>query len=271
MVLEKILTPERRELISQESIDRIKSALEYAGSVTEIVVQNDDQQAGAAKLAKEVGDTIKALNDDRKEYTSPLEKKKKALIAMYKDVTEPLENLRNMVRSAISVYYEEIERKRREQQRKLEEEARRKREAEERKAEEQRRKAEEQRKKAEEIKHKAQEAKDEEERRRAEKEAEKAERAADRWENKADEREMVAETIVAPEIKNEKIKGLSFRKDCELFVRNKIDVVTWCINSGMLHLIQIDEGKLKKIILDSDFQTKIPGVDVKKKKIAVTR
>ena len=151
-------------------------------------------------VLKRVKAKIVELDAQRKEITSPLDKAKAAVMALFKPPITLLQEAEGIIKTAQIRYLDDQERKRQEEEarlRKIADEERRKKEAQEA---EWRRKEELARRQAEELARKAAAETNAKKRAEAEAAAAKAQAEADKAAAKAEERAVEAATIVAPTV-----------------------------------------------------------------------
>jgi hypothetical protein len=167
---------------------RAEEAKAMLEQVPRTLIKTDEENAGAAKLLKEVKAKKKELDEDRKSMTKPLDQSKKRIMAFFKPAMDALGKAENMIREAMIAFQAEQEEKRQKEQRKLDEAARKK---------------------------------EEKERQKLEKKAEKAEAKGDT--EKADELRQQQEQVhvEAPQAQGaRKIDGLQIRKTYEAVVED---------------------------------------------------
>lgn len=66
-----------------------------------VIITNPEQYTNAGDVLKAVKNKIKSLEEQRKSYTAPLDEAKKKLMADFKEVITPLEELENKIKSTM--------------------------------------------------------------------------------------------------------------------------------------------------------------------------
>lgn len=236
-----LVIPEQTQKLMAEAVD-------YLGSITEIVVKNQGQYDNAVGLCKQIKSYSKKLDEERDGMVRPLNQQVKEVNATFKAITEKLDNGEKRIKSAMGIYFQEQERQRIEAQRKLEAEAEAKRRAAEEKAAEERRKAEEY----------AAQGRQE----MADKAASRAEAQEDRAVN------TVAQVIEAP-----KTEGVAFRTKYTARITDARKVVEYCMvtNPQCVHMIIIDLKVAEKMIEGTKGAMRIPGIEYTETRIPIVR
>ena len=235
------------EIIPEESVKTIQEILEQFESMESLEVKNQEQYDSAVGVCKEIKKSIKAIESDRKEIIKPWKEKTDAVNAKYREVRVKLENGEKKIKGAMSVFFEEQERKRLEEQRKIEAEA-----------EEKRRKAEEAaRKEAEKVAKYREEGREE-----------LAEKAEARMETKLDE---ATNTVVA-EVESKKTEGVHYRTSYEVEVTDDAQAAVALLNNPMTaHCVSINTVALKKMITATQGNFKCAGIKVRETKTPVVK
>lgn len=234
-------------LIPQSSLVLMENALKYLESIKLITIKTEQEYENSASACKEVKAHINSLEKDRKALVNPYNKKVKAINEHYKTVTTKLTNGERQFKGAMSVWYQEDQRKKQEE--------RRKRDA-----------------AAEEVRRKAEET--------ARKEAEKAVRYRIEGRNKmAAEAEARMETAVlvsvdtvASEVEEKNVSGISYRTDYVCEVEDLKAAVNYCLDNPMFkaHVI-LDIKALERVAKAAKGNLGIPGIKVIEKKTPVVR
>lgn len=86
----------------------------------EIIITNQDEFLQAGDVLKLCKNKIKEVDEERKQYTAPLDEAKKRLIAKAKKITEPIEAYIEKINKAMSGWHIAQEKKRQEEESKLE-------------------------------------------------------------------------------------------------------------------------------------------------------
>lgn len=89
----------------------------------DIIITNQDEYTHAGDVMKLCKNKIKEIDDERKQYTQPLDESKKRIMAKAKSITEPLEQYVAKISKAMGDWYLQEEKKRQAEQKKLEEQA----------------------------------------------------------------------------------------------------------------------------------------------------
>jgi DNA repair exonuclease SbcCD ATPase subunit len=100
-----------------------------------IIISDQDQYEQAAGLLKIVKSRYKEVDTQRKDITSPIDEAKKRIMALFKPPLEYLEKGESIIKSTMTKYVSDCERKAAEERRKLEEAARKQAEEEKKKLE----------------------------------------------------------------------------------------------------------------------------------------
>lgn len=235
------------ELIPRASLDLMEAALTYLDTIEEVKIRNHHEYEEAAGICKQIKTHINTLEKSRKELVDPYNKKVSAINAKYKDVTNALQNGDGHIRRAMSTFYQEQERKRQEEQRKRDAEAAELR----RKAEE---KARLEAEKAEQYRQQGRE--------------EMAEKAEARMETQIE----IATTVVAPEVEQKKVSGISYRTEYEARINDKKAAVLFCIeNPSFIDTVTIDIKAIERAAKAFKGNLAIPGMEIIEKKIPIVR
>lgn len=89
----------------------------------EIVILSQEDYTHYGDVMKLCKNKIKEVDEERKNYTNPLEKSKKLLIAKAKEIIEPIEKYVEKISGVMSVWYMAEEKRRQDEQKRLEAEA----------------------------------------------------------------------------------------------------------------------------------------------------
>lgn len=89
----------------------------------EIVVSNKEEYSYWGDILKLCKNKIKEVEEERKEYTKPIDEAKKRLMDKEKAITQPIKDYMTRIESKMGIFYKEEEKKRLEEQKRLEEEA----------------------------------------------------------------------------------------------------------------------------------------------------
>ncbi len=89
----------------------------------EIVITNQDEYTYWGDVMKLCKNKIKEIEDERKEYTKPIDEAKKRLMDKEKTITEPVKTYMAKIDQQMGVFYLAEEKKRQEEQKRLEAEA----------------------------------------------------------------------------------------------------------------------------------------------------
>jgi len=238
---------EEKNLIAQETLDKMKTALETLSSIEEIEITNAEQNLNAGGIQRDVQGAIKTVEALRKEAVKPFDEKRKVIQKEFMNVLNQLKAGKDKIGSAMIDFDNAEKRRIALEQKKLEAEA-----------EEKRRKAE-----------KAAEAEAAKiEKYQSEGKEELAEKAQARMEDKIEE----ATTTVATEIKQEKVSGVSYRTDYVVEVEDHFKAIPFLLeNSLTSHLIGINVPALKAMVKASKGVMTIPGVKIKKTQTQIVR
>jgi hypothetical protein len=212
-----------KELIPLSLSAMIETALTELESIREIKISSDEENTAASVECQKLTKLRKDLEAKKLEVTKEWRDKVATINGAVKTVVDKTQNGENALRRAMSTYYQEQERKRKEAERKAQAEA-----------EEARRKAEE----------------------AARKEAEKAaqyreqgrEEMAEKAEARAEAKIETASTIVAPVIEAKKVAGISFREEITVQVTDEVAAKRYCSSDPMLtQCVSLDTAAIKRI------------------------
>lgn len=107
------MTPE-----AMARLKEIKEAVEYAEEqtaiATKITIKDDASNQAAADVVVNLAKTSRVVEDLRKYYTDPLEKAKKGIIAVFKQLGADAAGQEDRLRKELGEYYQQKENKRRE-------------------------------------------------------------------------------------------------------------------------------------------------------------
>ncbi|GAH49193.1 unnamed protein product, partial [marine sediment metagenome] len=95
------MTNENKELIPIQSKELVKEALDFCGSITEIVITTQDEYVKSCEITKEVTEYSKDVDKERKELLEPLKKQKAIINDYFNGVLKPIENLREKLRNSL--------------------------------------------------------------------------------------------------------------------------------------------------------------------------
>lgn len=209
-------------------------------------IKTNEEFVNLDAVGKNIKKFIKIAKDKRLGFTRPLEAKKKEIIARFDAPVGQLEGVHVKVKSACSEWIKEQEAIQAEKDRKAEERARKERERIEEQARKQREKEDSLRLEAERKLKEAEVEKDDKKRKQLEKEALKASKKADTASDRADLKESIASTVVAPISAPINRHGNYTVKTYSVEVLNKRAFIEWCLSTGMLEYLTINESLLNK-------------------------
>lgn len=89
----------------------------------EITVSNQEEHSYWGDVLKLCKNKIKEVEEQRKEFTKPLDEAKKVAMSKEKEITEPINEFIEKINKAMNSWFIEENRKRQEEQKRLEEEA----------------------------------------------------------------------------------------------------------------------------------------------------
>lgn len=262
------------------------------GSSVLQTIESQPQYENAVALTKTIKSLANSLESDRDALVRPRNTEVTAINSWFKVPQSKLEALEKSLKLAIGGYHAKIEQKRLEAQRKADEEARkekerieaqaraqREKEAAARQAEEDARKRQEDARRAqEEAEQRARDAQDAEARQKAEKEAadarqraQAAESEAEKAKGKADSaasaaalKESVAEAVVpvavAPQMA--RAEGVSTAVTYSAKVTDKATAIRHCIDTGKLHLVDLNMVTINKMAKAEKEHFIMPGIEV---------
>lgn len=241
-------TTNSTSLIPVEKQEKIQKALEFFTSLREIKFTNQAEYDRGTELCKQIKAEIKTLEDDRTALVKPFNEKVNVINGTYKDVRSKLENAERVLKSGMSAFFQEQERKRIEAQKKLEAEAEAKRKAEEERAEKERQKAEQYR-------------------------AEGREDMAAKAEARAETAEAVASTTVAPVVQNTaKVQGVTYKTVYKVIVEDQARAIVFCATNPMLsQYVTLDVKGLERVALAMKGKLTCEGLKVIEDKQVVVR
>ena len=214
---------EEKELIPIESKKLIKGAIDWFGTIQQIIITNDEQNENAMALCKKVKTTFNVLETTRKEIVGPWNADVKIVNAEFKLITSKLENFETVSKKGTAQYLQKQEQLRIAEQQKLEAQA-------------------------EEKRRKEQEAA----RREADKAAEYEKQGRQEMADKARAREesaiAAATQTVAPVIEKKKVKGVSSKMVWKITVEDKTKALEFILkNPQYLNYVELDITGLEKL------------------------
>ena len=116
----KALIPQKSQAIIDNANDYLQSVLKMFGDAQEVIISSDAEYENCNKEIKIIKASLTTLEADRKGNTQPLEKKKKGIIAHYRDNAEtPLSNGLSKLTNASIKWYQKKEKERKDAQAKL--------------------------------------------------------------------------------------------------------------------------------------------------------
>ena len=240
-------TAVKKELIPLEARLLIDNALEYIGTITEITVREQAEYDNAVNLCKQIKVLSKRLDEERDGIVRPLNSQVKDVNAEFKTVTDKLDNGERRIKSAMSIWFQEQERKRIEAQRIAQAEA-------------------------DKVARIAAEKAAAERRKQEEYEAQGRQDMADKAAARAELQEDRAINTVAQVIETPKTAGVSFRSKFICSIENKRDVVEHCIkNPHLEHLVMINIKEIEKLADSTKGAMRIPGVSYVETKTPIIR
>lgn len=210
-------------LIPVDARKAIDTALEYARSVVEITIEDDEQNNACSLKLKQIAETVKALEKRRKELKAPWADKANAVDKEFKVPADALANLDRKIRQAMSTYFAKAQAER------------------DRLAREAEAKAAEDRKRADEK------ARKEREKANAYREQGRTE-MAEKANARADEALDKAAATVAPVVAPPKVDGASMIDHWSVRIVDKNAAVAACMaNPLLIAAVVIDVGFLEKL------------------------
>jgi hypothetical protein len=234
---------ESTSIIPVENQERIKKALEFCESLTQIKINSQEQYDNAVAICKQIIAGLNSLENDRKALTGPLDKKMKSINAEYKIVTSKFGNAERVIRNGMETFFQEKERIRLEEQRKLEAEAEAKRKAAEEKAAAEQRKADAYREQGRED-------------------------LAAKAEARAETAETIAATVTAPIVENTaKGSGVSYRTVWEAVIEDQNAAILFCANNSILSsYVTLDINGLIRLCAAQKGNLQVSGIRFIEKK-----
>ena len=237
----------KKELIPLEAQLLIDNALEYIGGITAITVRSQSEYDSSIALCKHIKKLSKRLDDERDALVRPMNTKVDAINADFKVATSKLDNGEKRIKDAMSVWFQEQERKRIEAQRIAQAEA-------------------------DKVARIAAEKAAAERRKQEEYEAQGRQDMADKAAARAELQEDRAINTVAQVIETPKTAGVSFRSKFICSIENKRDVVEHCIkNPHLEHLVMINIKEIEKLADSTKGAMRIPGVSYVETKTPIIR
>lgn len=228
---------EENSIIPLENFNRIKSALEFCDSLTEIKINTQEQYDNAVNICKQIKASSNSLESDRKELVKPFNDKVKSINDEYRNVTLKLDNAERVLKNGMAAFYREQERIRIEEQRKLEAEAEAKRRLAEERAAAELRKAEAYRDQG-------------------------REEMAAKAEARAETAAAISTTIMAPIVDNAaKVSGVSYSVTYKAVIENSKSAVVACVNNAILeNYVTIDIKGLERLCKAQKGRLQIDGI-----------
>lgn len=110
--MEVVLSPPTPDALSALIENEVRSA-------RQLVISSPEQYAGAAEVLKRIKANAKALDDNRKAITKPLDDAKKKVMDLFRVPLEQLEQAEKKIKNGLVAYAREQERVRAEQQARL--------------------------------------------------------------------------------------------------------------------------------------------------------
>ena len=244
--------------------DEIKLIVFGASNI--VAIETNPQYENAVALRNAIKKTAKDFEDERDSLVRPKNEEVKKINTWFKRPAERLAELDSQIKKLIMAYQTMIEQRRIEAQKAADELARKEREKIEAAAKAQREREEAARRAEEEANARAAAAENEKDRARALAEAQKAKEKAEAASAKAAMKETIAETVVAVKIEPEisKLKGASKFVTYSATVGDKLSAIKYCIESGKLHLVELDIKTLNKMVVAEKENFSFPGVLVTK-------
>jgi hypothetical protein len=118
MINEELTKQELQVEITKEAISKFESANLLVETILELEIKNNDQYRSCGDLLKQVKLVFKAIDEERKSLTKPIDKIKSWVMDQYKPVLDKLSQVEVIQKKAMLVFQREQERKQIEEERK---------------------------------------------------------------------------------------------------------------------------------------------------------
>lgn len=254
------------DLVPAELQERVKSEVGgmLLGTSTIEKINTPEEAENAVELCKEIKVLSAKLDSDRKGLVAPLNGKVAAINDFYRVPVEALGGIEKNIKKVATVYAQEQERIRLEEQRKADEKARLERMKAEEEARKKREDEEKARRDAEEKRQQAENEEDEKKRAALLAEAAKDDQKAEKAAGQAESHEIAASSTV-PQVMTgpvPKPKGFSVSYDYKAEVEDPIAFMDWCFANEKYHLLEINSKTLNKMVSAEKEAFKAPGIRV---------